>query len=147
MNDFRLKPSDKKRLQYLRRASREPARVLRRVQVLLLAGDGYSRSKIAELTGVSVATIGRLKRNYRQVRLECLYEKPRTGRPKSYTEFERSKVIALACSPPGKAHARWTIKLLAKESRLKNTTVYMILKEANIKPWKQKNVVSANPRR
>lgn len=147
MSDWKLSNKDRKTLERMRRQSSHGARVHRRVQVLLLVNQGHSRPSIEELTGVSIPTIGRLKRNYKKAGVDCVYEKSRPGRPRVYSEFERTKVIALCCSPPGPAHAQWTVRLLSEQTKISKSTVGLILKETNHKPWLQKNVVSANAHR
>ena len=52
-------------------------------------------------------------------------------------------MIALACTDPPDGSARWTIRLLVKHcgKDIGFGVVQRILKEDELKPWREKNVV------
>ena len=117
-----------------------------RANVLLLLDEGPSRTQISQIWGVGVATVGRVKRGYREEGLDgALYEQTRSGRPVTFGLHDRKKIIALACTDPPEGQARWTLRLLAEHCGLapqpSRNTVSLILKEDGIKPWRKKNVV------
>ena len=143
---IRVKPSERKRLEKIRRKGTESARVIRRAQVLLQLHKGWTRERICDATGVSTATIGRVRRRYLKEGLEsALYERSRPGRPRNLVCREERELIALACSKPPDGAARWTVRLLAKSfgngKRVSKATVQRILTEDGLKPWREKNVV------
>ncbi len=142
---FRLHYKHRQELQRLVREAKQPARIHRRAQALLLMDRGKTRTEVEQLSGVSVSTLGRLKRRYRDKGLAALEEGKRSGRPCKLSEFERKGLIALACSEPPAGHGRWTFKLLAEQAktreRLSEWSVRLLLHAEGVKPWREKNVV------
>ncbi len=90
---FRLKPKDKTFLRQLLRNGQTPARVARRVQILLSrANDQQPVIALAETIGQHTATIWRVCERYRQGGLEAaLYDAPRSGRPRVFSPTSTSK--------------------------------------------------------
>jgi transposase len=89
-------------------------RKVKRAHILLQAHAGRSDEAIAERVGVSVPTVGRVRRAYASGGVSAaLQEKPRSGRPPGISGETRAKVTALACSTPPDGRSRWTLRLLA----------------------------------
>lgn len=117
-----------------------------RAHVLLQLNKGWTRERVAEATGASVPTVGRVKRRFLAEGLDAaLYDRPRSGRRPKLSEFEKKKIIALACTEPPEGHSRWTIRLLAEhapvEVDISREIVRLVLQEDGLKPWREKNVV------
>ena len=77
----------------------------------------------------------------------ALTEGPREGRPIIFKEKEKAKIVALACTNAPKGYGHWTLDLLVKEANQKEkipigrTKVATILRQNDLKPWREKNVV------
>jgi transposase len=105
----------------LTRSGTIKVRKYKRARILLLADEAHkdgekSDAQIAELVDVSPATIERVRKRFHQEGLESsLGEKPRPGRPKTFTGQQRAEITALACSDPPEGHARWSLRLLANK--------------------------------
>jgi len=118
------------------------ARAIKRANVLLLADDGYGRGDISKIVNIHERSVSRIKKRYLVDGLEHLVEeKPRPGQPKKYKEKERAEIIALACTSPPKGRKKWTVRLLAEETKktagLKNVnreSIRLILKKAKLNP-------------
>lgn len=95
---FRLKPKDKISLRQLWREGQTPARVARRVQILLGRANDHPRPPVGaedqqrvvslgETIGQDAATIWRVCERYRQHGLQAaLYDAPRSGRPRVFSQ-------------------------------------------------------------
>lgn len=121
-----------------------PARVAKRARVLLQLHEGNSVEEVAETVGCGTATVKRVRRKYLQEGWEnAIRDAPRSGRPKKLSDSEERELIALACSGPPDGHARWTIRLLVKHCQkdISFNVVQRTLKEDQLKPWREKNVV------
>jgi putative transposase len=112
------------------------ARKYKRVMTLLWLHQGKTMSAAAQLLSYAYPSVVNLKKNFLENRLECLEEKPRSGRPLFFEGLERAKITALACSetPPGRAH--WSLRLLADKAveldlveNISHTQVHNILKK------------------
>lgn len=94
-------------------------RTYKRAQILLAADERATDTvpldaQIAEQGGVSEMTVQRIRRRFAEDGLDAaLADKPRRGRPFTFSGRERAKITALACSAPPEGQARWTLRLLA----------------------------------
>lgn len=82
-----------------------------------------------------------------------LDDRPRTGRTKTTTKTVEARIIAMVCSSPPEGRSRWTVRLVATEvidrgivKRISREKIRIILRDHDLKPWLEKNVVCASPR-
>ena len=116
-----------------------PVRVFKRATGLLELDRGKSLQAVADTLNVDYNTVAAWRDNYTKLGLDCLPDKPRSGRPVEISGTERAKITALACSQPPTGHARWSLRLLADKSvelglceRVSRTQVGTILKKTNL---------------
>src|SRR5215475_14358970 len=125
---------------------KQPARKLKRAQILLAADAGVSDEDIAVSVGVGGSTVYRTKRRFVEGNLErALSEEPRPGAERKLSGKEEALLVATACSNPPAGRARWTLDLLADEmvkltehESLSRETVRRRLAENDLKPWQKK---------
>jgi transposase len=91
-----------------------------RAQVLLRAdqgqnGPGTVDEAIADLVGVSLSTVHRVRQQFVEEGLETsLYRKPATNRQyRKLDGVQEAHLVALACSSPPAGRVCWTMQLLA----------------------------------
>lgn len=124
---------------------KQPARKLKRAQVLLAADAGVSDEDIALSVGVGGSTVYRTKRRFVEGNLErALSEEPRRGAERKLTGKEEALLVATACSSPPAGRARWTLELLADQmvkltehESVSRETVRRRLAENQLKPWRK----------
>ena len=124
---------------------KQPARKLKRAQILLAADAGVSDEEIALNIGVGGSTVYRTKRRFVEGNLEqALSEEPRPGAERKLTAKEEALLVATACSSPPAGRARWTLELLAGEmvkltahQSVSRETVRRRLAENHLKPWRK----------
>jgi transposase len=124
---------------------KNPARKLKRAQILLAADAGVSDEDIALSVGVGGSTVYRTKRRFVEGNLErALSEEPRPGAERKLTGKEEALLVATACSNPPAGRARWTLELLADalvkltpHESLSRETVRRRLAENDLKPWRK----------
>jgi transposase len=116
-------------------------KVYRRALGLLELDRGKTYSAVASTLGVNPNTIAKWAKNYKVERLQCLQDKPRSGRPIEIDGVQRAKITALACSEAPAGYDRWTLRLLAEKAveldycdHLSHTEVADILKKNEVKP-------------
>jgi putative transposase len=120
-----------------------------RARILLLSDRKWNRPSIAEATGTSISTVGRVRTAYCEAGLEAaLFERPRPGAATKLSDRQRQKVIALVCSDAPEGFARWSVRLLTEEvirsgiaESLSRETIRLLLRDHGLKPWREKNVV------
>lgn len=119
-------------------------RTYKRAQILLRADEHVEGpvpvdARIAEQVGVSEPTVHRIRRRFAEAGLEAaLADKPRAGRPITFSGKDRAKITALACSDPPEGHGGWTLRLLADTlvaldyvEDISHMTVHRVLKKTN----------------
>ena len=141
----RLTKKQRKELKKMTHQGLISARKHNRAQVLLLSdearvGGAKPDQEIAEVVGISEATVARVRRRFVQAGLAAaLAEKARPGRPKQLSGLDKAAVVALACSDPPAGYARWSLRLLADKlvelelvDNISHTSVQDVLKKTNL---------------
>ena len=141
----RLSKEQREELEKLTRGGTISVRKYKRARVLFLADENSKQGQkkdgeIVELVDTSMSTVNRIRRRFVEEGLEAaLNEKPRPGKPKTFSGKDRATVIALACSEPPEGRARWTLRLLADKmvelefvDSISHKTVRDILKKTNL---------------
>ena len=139
-----LSVSERSKLARLTSGGVSSVRRYKRARVLLLADEAPGQqvlrdAEIARLVDVSVRTVERLRRRIVEEGFaSALSEKPRAGRPKTFSGSHRAQITALACSTPPQGRGRWTLRLLADKlvelefvPGISHTTVRRVLKKTN----------------
>jgi hypothetical protein len=118
-----LTTEQRERLEQLTRTGKAPVSKVRHAQVLLLSdgnrpGGRLTRDRIAEVLGMHVNTVDRLRKRFvlegeepalnRKVRAEPPTPPKIDGRAEAY-------LVATCCSAAPAGRARWTLQLLADE--------------------------------
>jgi putative transposase len=93
------------------------ARCINRARTLLLSHDGKDDQEIANILGISRATVYNVRKKYHQQQydhiVEVLHDKPHHGRPIAFDHKVEANVAMIACSEAPKGAARWTLHLIA----------------------------------
>ena len=143
--------ADKKTLQQLLSSGVQQVRVVLRALVLRQLGEGRTASEAASLVGLTGKAIRAIARRYREGGLErALYEKARPGKKRLLDASTEQRIVAMVCGAPPAGRARWSVRLIVIEAvkrkivpRLGRETLRVLLESHELKPWREKNVVSA----
>jgi len=95
--------------------SNEDARIVRRAQMIRLSSQGKKTSEIAEMWGVTGATVLRTIQNFNAEGLKSLADKPRKGRPRKTAEHYVSLLKEVVQKSPrdfGYPFSSWTLDRL-----------------------------------
>jgi transposase len=91
------------------------ARTVERAQIIWLASQGWRVPAIARDVGVNVDTVRLWLTRFNADGLGGLHDRPRAGRPATYTAKQAGDVVALALTDPqslGLPFASWTLDRL-----------------------------------
>ena len=153
---IRLAARQRQRLEKLLRDNATSARVRVRAQVLLLSDRGWDVGSIVEAASTSTSTVGRVRRRHVEEGLDsALSERPRPGGVRKLSTAQVQKIIAIACTDPPEGFSRWSVRLLTEEvGRLGLSDVpigreciRIVLRDHDLKPWREKNVVCSSANR
>src|SRR5262245_11165436 len=110
-----LTPEEQSAIDELARARTAPARLVDRARIIQAAAQGQAPGKIAAGLGCSRPTVYAWIRRFNEQGLRGLEERPRRGRPHTYTAEQRAEVIAAALTDPqklGLPFGCWTLDRL-----------------------------------
>lgn len=146
---IRLKKRERLYLLELTSAGECSARVFKRARVLQLLDNGWRPTDAPAAAGVGEATARRVRARYEAEGLEAaLFDRPRRGAERLLTVGEETKIVAMVCGAPPDGRARWTVRLTAQEAvargivaQVGRETVRVVLRDHELKPWREKNVV------
>lgn len=141
-----LTPDERQHLLNLTRSGKAAAYKLTHARILLKAdqtpdGPAWHDERIAQALDVGLSTIARVRQRFVEQGLDAaLSRKPqdRPRRPRTLDGAAEARLIALACSPPPKGRAVWTLRLLADKlvelevvETVSHETVRQVLKKTN----------------
>ena len=133
-----LSEADREYLEQLVSKGDLAVKIYRRALGLLELDRGKTYGDVASTLGVNHSTVSKWAQRYKAERLQCLQDKPRSGRPVEIDGVQRAKITALACSQAPEGYDRWTLRLLAAKAveleycdHISHTEVSQILKKTN----------------
>jgi putative transposase len=118
------------------------ARYINRARTLLMSHDGKTDPEIADLLGISRATVYNVRKVYHHEPYhhisDVLQDKPRQGRPIRFDSEVESHLTMIACSEAPQGAARWTLHLMADKlvqlgivDSISHESVRSLLKKTN----------------
>jgi transposase len=128
--------SDQERQELVRLTMR--ARVNRsiafRAKIVLACGEGRANTEVARLLKTGAATVGRWRMRFLEGRLDALYDEPRVGMPRKYSDeaVEAVVVETLETLPKGRTHL--STRKMARSAGLSHSTVGRIWRAFGLKP-------------
>jgi putative transposase len=130
---------DQAELERIVRSSTAEVRMVERAQIVLCAAEGRSAAEIGRLVGCSTNTAQKWRARYEQDGIAGLRDLPRSGKPLIYSQADRARLIAKACTrppetPEGAQQERWTYEQLGQAVGMSRAQAHTILARADIKP-------------
>ena len=146
-----LSEFERAKLQALLRGGVHPARQVRRAQILLRLDQDPCVTHVSQVVGADLKTVRLVRNRYLDGGLaNALEEKPRPGAEPLLTPEQSQAIIAMVCSPVPAGRDHWSATLIVEETlkrgivpRVGRETIRVLLKNHDLKPWREKNVVCA----
>src|SRR4051812_14415835 len=110
-----LTTEERHSLEQLAHSRTAQARLVERAQILLAVADGRRPSQVAKDLGLSRPTVYTWIHRFNEQGLRGLEDRPRAGRPHTYTAEQRAEVLAAALTDPkvlGRPFGCWTLDRL-----------------------------------
>jgi transposase len=103
-----------------------------RAKVILKCNEGLSNRRIAKELSSSALTVKKWRERFLKERLDGLKDAPRSGKPKTYTEEDRKKILKLLEEPAPKGQSSWDGNSIAQQLGLSHDYVWRILRKEGI---------------
>lgn len=111
-----------------------PISAVQRARIVLAARDGQTNEAIAGSVGLDRRSVALWRRRFANERLAGLEDRPRAGRPTTYSDADRVRVIDTACTKTPEAETHWSVRSLAQATGVGRATVHRLLRRADLKP-------------
>src|SRR5664280_2308193 len=95
-----ISEEDRAELTRIARSGTEEVRMVERAEIVLGAAEGHSAVKIGSLLGCSANTAQKWRARYERDGLAGLRDLPRSGKPLTFSQAVRARLIAKACTRP-----------------------------------------------
>jgi transposase len=130
---------DQAELERIVRSSTAEVRMVERARIVLCAAEGRSAAEVGRLVGCSTNTAQKWRARYERDGIAGLRDLPRSGKPLIYSQADRARLIAKACTrppetPEGAQQERWTYEQLGQAVGMSRAQAHTILARADIKP-------------
>jgi len=132
---FRVHDNDVATLQGWTRSSAIRAGLAQRARIVLLSGEGWGTTAVAERVGVSRPTVILWRNRYLDGGMDGLTDLPRPGR-KSDTDEAAIVIRTLEPPPEHLGVTHWSSRLLAREMGVSNVTVAKVWRKWGLQPWR-----------
>lgn len=149
-----LRRGDRSLLEAVLRKRNIPSSKAKRARALLLLSEGAPPKQVAEIVGLTARAVQNVRERYLDYGLlRAVDGGTAPGASSPYSEQQRQKIIAIACSAPPEGASHWNCTLLAEEAvargivdKIGREAVRIILESHELKPWREKNVVRSQAR-
>ena len=130
----------------LARSRSAEARIVERAKMIVGLIKGNTITDIATQLGVRQNTVIDWRKRFEAEGVKGLYDKPRSGKPRYYTDDFRNQVLKLLEQPPPDGHSCWDGPSVAKRLKVSVHAVWRLLRKEGICLQRQRSwCVSTDP--
>ena len=115
-----------------------------RAKIVLLTSTGMTAEEAVLQLRMTLRTIYRWRKRFKELGIEGLQDRPRSGQPKKLSEAKVKEVLRMTveCIPREATH--WSVRLMAKAADLTTWQVRQVWNAADLKPHRLKNFKISN---
>jgi transposase len=105
-----------------------------RAKIVLACGEGLLNTEVARRLKTGAASVGRWRKRFIEGRVDALYDEPRVGMPRVYSDEAIDAVVVktLETLPKGRTH--WSTRKMARSAGLSHSTVGRVWRAFGLKP-------------
>ena len=134
-----LSEQEEKQLKSIVSSRSLPHGLVSRARLILMAAEGASNRCIAEELGFSMQTVSKWRQRYAHQRISGLHDELRPGRPRSVSDEKVARLIRKTLHTKPKDGTHWTIRSIAKETKISRPTVHRIWSAFGLQPHRQRH--------
>ena len=116
-----------------------PHGLVNRARIVLMAGEKTPNQTIAQEVGLSAQSVCKWRQRYLQHGLSGLHDELRPGRPRSISDEKVAVLIRKTLKTKPQDGTHWTIRSIAKETKLSRPTVHRIWQVFGLQPHRQRH--------
>ncbi|MER2266713.1 helix-turn-helix domain-containing protein [Methylobacterium oxalidis] len=130
-----LNEAEKTELQGLLRRGETSQSLAYRIRIILACAEpGASNVRVAAALGVTRQTVAHWRRRYAERKVEGLIDAPRSGAPRSISDADVERLIALTLQETPSDGAHWTTRTMARRTGMSQTAVSRYWRANGLRP-------------
>jgi putative transposase len=134
-----LSKEEKEQLKSLAVSRSLPYGLVNRARIVLHSAEGTPNYVIGEKLGLNVHTVAKWRKRYLQERISGLHNELRPGRPRSISDEKIAGMIRKTLQTKSQNGTHWTVRSLAKETKVSYPTVHRVWKAFGLQPHRQRH--------
>jgi putative transposase len=116
-----------------------PYGLVNRARIVLMAAEGTPNCTIAERVRLSPQMVCKWRQRYVRQGLTGLHDELRSGRPRSISDEKVAVLVRKTLQTKPQDGTHWTIRSVAKETKLSRPTVHRIWQAFGLQPHRQRH--------
>jgi putative transposase len=134
-----LSPAEREQLTTIASSQSLPHGLVTRVKIVLMAATGASNREIADKIDLSTQVVCKWRHRYLEQGLRGLHDELRPGRPRTISDEKVASLVRKTLNTKPKDGTHWTIRSIAKETKLSRPTIHRIWKAFGLQPHRQRH--------
>src|SRR6201998_4224611 len=139
-----LSPQRREQLEALVSSRSLPAGLVSRARIILLSASGKTNQQIARQLGLANATVGKWRRRFLEQDVSGLHDELRPGRPRPISDERVAQLVRKTLDTKPKDGTHWSIRQIARQTRLSKSTVHRIWQAFGLEPHRQRHFKLSN---
>jgi putative transposase len=116
-----------------------PHSLVTRARIVLMDGQGATNREISEKVDLSPQMVCKWRQRYLHQGLSGLHDELRPGRPRSISDENVALLVRKTLNTRPRDGTHWTIRSIAKETKLSRPTVHRIWRAFGLQPHRQRH--------
>jgi len=134
-----LPETDRAQLTSVANSRSLPHGLVVRARLVLMAADGLPNSVISRKLGLSQQSVCLWRRRYLERGIQGLHDALKPGRPRSVSDEMVASLVRKTLQTKPKDGTHWTIRTIARETRLSRPTVHRVWQAFGLQPHRQRH--------
>jgi len=109
-------------------------RLATRARIVLACAEGLDNKDVAARLDINIATVGKWRRRFLDLRLDGLADEPRPGAPRTITDEIVERVVTKTLEEKPKAATHWSTRRMAEAVGLSQTAISRVWRAFGLKP-------------
>jgi len=144
--ELTLTTSERSELERLARRPKSAQALALRARIVLGCAEGASNSAVAAELGICGATVGKWRRRFVENGLDGLVDEPRPGAPRTISDEDVERVIALTLESSPADATHWSTRSMGKATGMGQSAVSRIWRAFGLQPHRSETFkISADP--
>jgi putative transposase len=139
-----LSAQQREQLESLASSRSLPAGLVARARMILMSAAGINNQEIARQLRTTKATVGKWRRRFLERDVAGLHDELRPGRPRPIGDEQVAQLIRKTLESQPKDGTHWSLRRIARQTRLSKSTVHRIWQAFGLQPHRQRHFKLSN---